>query len=275
MGIELGRQIASEREREGMSPTDLASRLDTDLLEVLAIESGTLEPDEAKLGAIQAALPGLPVDENQLIAGVERTLTAERSQYGPLINSILGQWSQTVQNYRAGGPNISEDDLHILEYFSRHEPDYREAEFPKAPIDAMARLIRIPAIQSRIGAEAAPATDAGSPVEAESSADADYATIINSRFADVAAVVAGLGLEAGLAADAQAKVEELREGLLRLEQPGAALDEDELHWLANVLGEIKAYSEQAFSKVWDILAHPTIARVIGEAVLEFILSRVS
>ena len=95
------------------------------------------------------------------------------------------------------------------------------------------------------------------------------------RFLTHDAIVDGAMREGGLiaqpsldvAAEAQRKVEELKQGLLALARPEAELPDEELRWFRRLLSEIKEISPPAFDKAQAILRHPLVATVILEAIL--------
>ena len=268
MTVEFGKRMQEVRLKAGMKLEQLAELVGRPVVTLTLIEAGIKDPPNDLQLLLEDKLPGLTIDPEAAIEAHIQVIetSIEQAPGDPDYQLLLRTWTNVVRQLWAGSP-LDERNQAALEHYLRFSGEDYQGQFAADVMAAMSgALERIPgaggsgAMSEPAEEPSPPATDAAAPDEA------DFAGLVTLRFAEIVELVGGLDIDPAVAAEAQGKVEELKQGLLALAS-GAELPDEELHWFQRLLGEIKEISAPAFDKVQAILRHPVVAREILEAIL--------
>ena len=267
MSVEFGKRMQEVRLKSGVKLEQLAELVGRPMVTLTLIEAGIKEPPNDLQLLLEDKLPGLTIDPEAAIEAHIQVLENSIAQSpGDPDYQLLARTSTNVLRQLREGKELDERNRAALDHYYRFSDEEYQGQFPADVMAAMSGALgRIPGAGGS-GAMSEP-TDEPSPPPTDAAApDADFAELVTLRFAEITELVDGLDIDPDVAAEAQGKVEELKQGLLDLARPEAELPDEELRWFRRLLTEIKEISAPAFDKVLAILRHPVVTRVILEAI---------
>ncbi len=173
------------------------------------------------------------------------------------------------------GLNLSEVELvsmnrgQLTDWF-QHASDALGSHFgfvlrSRAPADFLLITSKVPIDPDTLVKSA---FDQGIPADLHES---DFSIAVVEKLAEISKLLTET-VAGDMAAQAHARVIELRDFLLALERPDSILDEESQYWIKGLVDEIRQVSTIAFEHFQALFAHPAIAPWVGVAVGKYLLS---